>query len=220
MSYVKDGFPVSKLHNVEYGGTLFSQLPEDVQTQVLNYEVSVDLLINLPDAEILDIFGRLNSYAQVLNEQEKINGTHFSAFKTLADKIGYKYNEYWIRQNILVERSILRMQEISLVADILISMLVGIKSKKQVKKYYDIHEKTLDIDLSYLENKFDDVIIMIGKLFPEGVKNTEFKRIHLFYSLFVTVAHCLSNIKHLNAPHVPLIDVASIERARNGLDRV
>jgi hypothetical protein len=27
--------------------------------------------INLPDAEILDIFARLNSYAVVLNEQEK-----------------------------------------------------------------------------------------------------------------------------------------------------
>jgi hypothetical protein len=58
-------------------------LPEDVQTQFLAYEVSVDLLVNLPDKEILDIFGRLNSYAVVLNDQEKINATHFSAFKLL-----------------------------------------------------------------------------------------------------------------------------------------
>ena len=60
-----------------------------MQAQVLTYEISVDLLINLPDADVLDIFSRLNSYAIVLNEQEKINvANHFSAFKLLADQIG------------------------------------------------------------------------------------------------------------------------------------
>lgn len=44
-----------------------------MQAQVLSYEVPVDLLINLPDAEVLDIFGRLNFYAVVLNEHERIN---------------------------------------------------------------------------------------------------------------------------------------------------
>ena len=86
-------------------------------------------MINLPDADILDIFGRLNSYAVVLNEQERINATHFSAFKFLADKIGYKYNEYWTGQKILSPRHVLRMQEISLVADLLIATLEGIKAK-------------------------------------------------------------------------------------------
>ncbi len=98
LSYIKDGFKVSKIQNPEYGGFLFSQLPEHVQAQVLSFEIAADLLINLPDAEILDIFGRLNSYAVVLNEQEKINAIHFSAFKVLADKIAYKYNEYWTTQ--------------------------------------------------------------------------------------------------------------------------
>jgi uncharacterized protein with ParB-like and HNH nuclease domain len=63
LSYIKDGFAVSKSQNADYGGFRFSQLPEDIQAQVLAYEVSVDLLINLPDADVLDIFSRLNSYA-------------------------------------------------------------------------------------------------------------------------------------------------------------
>src|SRR5258706_6681314 len=49
LSYVKDGFVVSRRQNPAHGGVLFSQLPEDIQAQVLAYEVSVDLLINLPD---------------------------------------------------------------------------------------------------------------------------------------------------------------------------
>ena len=60
LSFIKDGFEVSKRQNKACGGCRFSQLPEDIQSQVLSYELSVDLLINLPDSEVLDIFGRLN----------------------------------------------------------------------------------------------------------------------------------------------------------------
>lgn len=189
LSYIKDGFVVSKKHNKDYGGVLFSQLPEDVQSQLLGYEVSVDLLINLPDCEILDIFSRLNSYAVLLNEQEKINADHFGPFKTLADKIGHKYYDYWTKQGVLTSRQIMRMLEVNLVADVLIAMLEGIKSKKQVKKFYDQYEGQFDFSPEALEAKFDQVIGAISELYPEGLSDTEFKRPHLFYSLFTAVAH-------------------------------
>ena len=129
LSFIKDGFAINRRQNRDHGGRRFSQLPEEIQAQVLSYEMSVDLLINLPDAEILDIFSRLNSYAVILNEQEKINATHFGEFKILADEIGRKYTEYWKEQSILTARQILRMQEVNLVADVLIAMREGIKSK-------------------------------------------------------------------------------------------
>lgn len=220
LSFIKDGFKVSKLQNPEYGGKLFSQLPEDVQAQVLSYEVAADLLINLPDSEILDIFGRLNSYAVVLNEQEKINATHFSAFKVLADKIGYRYNEYWTKQKILTPRNILRMQEINLVADLLIAMIEGVKPKKQIRRYYARYEKSFDHDTTNLEDRFTGVMDTISLLFPEGLAGTEFARIHLFYSLFVSVAHCRYGISGLGPQVTTLNSPAAIEHARNGLDRV
>ena len=62
LSYLKDGFQISKRHNETYGGLYFSQLnqvDDTIQANILNYEISVDLLTNLPDSEILDIFSRL-----------------------------------------------------------------------------------------------------------------------------------------------------------------
>jgi len=220
LSYINDGFKVSRLHNPDFGGLFFSQLPPDVQTQILSYEVSVDLLVNLPDKEILDIFGRLNSYAVVLNEQERINATHFSAFKILADNLGFKYNEYWLKQKILATAQILRMQEINLVADVLISMIEGIKSKKQIKLFYRRYEQSFEHDVSVLEKKFDDTIGGISRLYPEGLGATEFARNHLFYSLFTAVAHCLSGLPGLDSARIDLGDQGSVERARNGLDRI
>lgn len=220
LSFIKDGFVVSKRQNSEHGGLNFSQFPEDVQAQILSYEVAVDLLINLPDSEVLDIFGRLNSYAIVLNEQERLNASHFGSFKILADDIGRKYYEYWTKQGVLTSRNILRMQEVNLVADLLIAMREGIKSKKQIKKYYDLFEEKFDDDVDATEKRFDSIIAVMGTIYPEGLATAEFSRIHLFYSLFTTVAHCLYGLPGMIAKRVSLEAVSSIEVARNGLDRV
>jgi hypothetical protein len=218
LSFIKDGFVVSKKQNPNHGGLLFSQLPEEVQAQILAYEVSVDLLINLPDSEILDIFSRLNSYAVILNEQEKINADHFGPFKVLADKIGHKYYDYWTKQEILTSKQVMRMLEVNLVADLLIGLLEGIKSKKQVKKFYDVYETNFDQDTEQLETNFDRVVGAIAKIYPEGLSDTEFRRPHLFYSLFTAVAH-----RELGIPGLPATPVggnSTPEVARNKLDRV
>lgn len=218
LSFIKDGFVVNKKQNAACGGLLFSQLPEDVQGQILSYEISVDLLINLPDSEILDIFSRLNSYAVVLNEQEKINANHFGPFKVLADRIGHKYYDYWTKQGILTSKQIMRMLEVSLVADLLIAMLEGIKAKKQVKKFYDLFEMNFDHDPDVLEARFDHVIAAIFGIYPEGLSDTEFHRPHLFYSLFTAVAHRELGIPGL--PPSPQQGYSTPETARNSLERV
>lgn len=199
LSFIKDGFVVSKRQNADFGGKRFSQLPEEVQAQLLAYEVSVDLLINLPDSEVLDIFSRLNSYAVVLNEQEKINADHFGPFKAIADKIGHKYFEYWTAQNILTSKQVMRMLEVNLVADLLIALLEGIKSKKQIKKFYDSYETKFEHDVDEIEAKFDRVIAEIVAMYPEGLSDTEFRRPHLFYSFFTAVAHRLFGVPGLSA---------------------
>lgn len=219
LSYLKDGFVVSKRHHPEYGGLRFSQLPEDIQGQVLAYEVSVDLLINLPDPEVLDIFSRLNSYAVILNDQEKINADHFGPFKTLADKIGHKYDEYWTKQGILTTKNVMRMLEVNLVADLLIAMLEGIKSKKQIRKYYDLYENKFDPDVQVLENKFDAVISKISAIYPEGLSDTEFRRPHLFYSLVTAVNQRMHGTPDAPADADTFVD-AALETARNRLDRI
>lgn len=218
LSYIKDGFFVSKRQNLAHGGLLFSQLPEDIQAQVLAYEISVDLLINLPDSEVLDIFSRLNSYAVVLNEQEKINANHFGPFKVLADKIGHKYNSYWIDQGILSAKQIVRMQEVNLTADLLIAMLEGIKSKKQVKKYYDVFEENFDHNVETLEQHFDEIIAFIAAVYPEGLSDTQFSRPHLFYTLFTGMGHLLHGIPGLQLPGRAKRMVP--EAIRDGLERV
>ncbi|MBE8712441.1 DUF262 domain-containing protein [Sphingobacterium hungaricum] len=198
LSYLNDGFAISKNHNEEFGGYYFSQLSSidlTIQSQILNYELSVDLLVNLPDREILDIFSRLNSYAVILNEQEKIHASHFSQFKIVVDKLSHKYNEFWTENKLLTNQKILRMEDTTLVADLVISILDGIQSKKQIKSYYNKYEKDFPFMMKDIESKFDQTILLIQSIFNEGLKNTEFRRIHLFYTLFTSFYHFQFGLK-------------------------
>lgn len=202
LSFLNDGFQISKKQNKEFGGLYFSQLDDQARQNILTYEVSADLLVNMGDSEVLDVFGRLNSYAITLNEQEKINANHFGPFKTLADSIGHQYFDFWVHNRILTESQIMRMAEVSLVADILIAMIEGIKSKKQIKAYYDLYEQQFDYDPDDLERKFRTTLEDIDKTFEGTLKKTEFRRIHIFYSLFTALYHLRWGLKSIDTPKI------------------
>jgi len=219
LSFINDGFFISKKHNEKFGGYYFSQLNNidpDIQSTILNYEISVDLLVNLPDREILDIFSRLNSYAVLLNEQEKINANHFSAFKILVDNLSHKHNDFWLENKLLTHQNILRMGDITLVSDIVIAMCEGIQSKKQIKSYYSKYEKSFEFNSENLEKEFDEVIALIKLVFDEGIKNTPFKRIHLFYTLFTSFYHTKYGLKNFIRERQP-IELNRFERVKNSL---
>lgn len=60
LSYLEDGFCISKRHNEKYGGLYYSQLgsvDDEIQKNILSYEIAADHLINLPDSEILIFLG-------------------------------------------------------------------------------------------------------------------------------------------------------------------
>jgi len=222
LSYLKDGFQISKRHNPTYGGLFFSQLnqvDDEVQTNILNYEISVDLLTNLPDAEILDIFGRLNSYAVVLNDQEKINADHFGPFKTLADQLGHQYQDFWATNKILTDAQIIRMGDTTLAADLLIAMIEGIQSKKQIRKYYDQYENQFGDDPSILGNNFKATLQVISDIFGSSLKTSEFRRIQVFYSLFTTIYHFQFGLKNMDIDR-RMLKVSDYARISSVLEKI
>lgn len=217
LSYVRDGFVIRKSHNSEFGGLYFSQLPPASQIAILNYELSTDLLVNLTDAQVLDIFSRLNSHAVILNEQEKINASHFSDFKKLADSLAHENFEYWTRNRILRDAQVLRMQDVALTADLLIAMCDGIQSKKQIRAYYSEFERDFPHDAEVLRDQFRGTLATIAAMYPEGLATSEFRRIHLYYSLFLSVFHMQFGLR--GAPPVPSAPI-NPQQARIRLDHV
>lgn len=188
LSFVRDGFKISKVHNEEYGGKTYSELPEEVQADFLKYELSVDLLLDLTDRDILDIFARLNTYSVSLNKQELFNAKYFGYFKQLVYKLSGNYYTFWVDNNIFTDRKIMRMAEAELVTDLLVTIIDGIQSKKSVERYYQKYDEEFENRME-IEANFNSIMNLIGNLFKGNLSNSNWRTVPNFYALFVVLYH-------------------------------
>jgi len=186
LDYIKDGFSVSKVHNKDYGRLLFSQLPISVQTEFLKYEIAADLLINLPDSEILEIFARLNTYTAVLKPQEKLNAKYFGDFKQTTYELGFKFVDFYTENQILTYAQVSRMEEAQLTSELLIAILEGIQSRKVIETFYKKYDKKVP-KKDQIISRFSNIIDIIGSIYHTSLANSNFSRIQMFYSLFLVL---------------------------------
>lgn len=220
LAFVSDGFVIRKTHNSEHGGKYFSQLPDEIRVQILSYEISTDLLINVSDEEVLDIFARLNSHAVVLNQQEKLNAAHFGPYKRLADDLAHSYFKYWTENAIITDAKVMRMEDVALTADLLIAMCDGIQSKKAIASYYRRYEEDFPFDVETLKQQFDTTMVYMTQIFPEGFRESEFRRVHLHYTLFTAVFHLAYGLPEGDGESAGKIATVSPQKIRARWDHV
>ena len=65
----------------EFDRLTFEEASEEQQVALLGYRLAVDQLTNATDADVLEIFGRLNSYNLVLTPAEKRHAKYQGDFK-------------------------------------------------------------------------------------------------------------------------------------------
>ncbi|MFI5294629.1 MAG: DUF262 domain-containing protein [Thermodesulfovibrionales bacterium] len=205
LEYINGDFAISRAHNVAAAGKRFGGLAPDLQKDFLKYELGVDLLFNLSYEDILDIFTRINSYTVTLNKQELLNAKYLGYFKQAAYHLGLKYVNYFLRAGILTKAKVTRMAEAELSGDLLMAIVGGVQSNKSIEQFYKKYEDD-EADLQQAVEKFDHTMTHIGELYPpEELLNTNWSRIHLFYTLFVSVTHCLYGLGGLDKKlRVPL----------------
>ncbi|MBR3786603.1 MAG: DUF262 domain-containing protein [Firmicutes bacterium] len=199
LSFVKDGFKISKVHNEEFGGMLYSELPEEVQGEFLKYEVAVDLLLDVQDRDILDVFARLNTYSVSLNKQELFNAKYFGYFKQLVYKLSGDFYTFWTENRIFTDTKIMRMSEAELMTDLIIAALEGIQSKKSADKFYSKYDEVFE-NRKEIEANIKATMDLIGNLFGATLKTSNFRTVPNFYGLFVALYHMNFGIPNMELP--------------------
>lgn len=220
LGFFRGDFKVSRVHNKEFGGKTYDELPPNVQNEFLKYELGVDLLFDLPYEDILDIFARLNSYTVKLTPQEIINARYVGYFKQIVFEYGLKYVKYFINGGVLTRSSVTRMAEAELSADLFISLIDTVKTNKGIESYYQRFEEE-EGDLANASIKFDNIMSYLGGIYPpEDLQNTNWSRPPLFYTLFTSIAHCLYGLKGLEQDLRTSINEKSIGKLRVILDEI
>jgi uncharacterized protein with ParB-like and HNH nuclease domain len=136
LEFIGGGFTVLRAHNAEYHGKYYDQLDDETKTTILQYEVGVDLLFNVSFADMLDIFARINTYSVTLNAQEKLYAKYLGSFKTTAYELGHAYAGYLIKGGVLTDKQVSRMAEAQLASDMLVAVVGGVQTVKNIERYY------------------------------------------------------------------------------------
>jgi len=203
LDYIRDEFAVSKIHNSTYGGRKFSELPDQVKGEFLEYDLSVVFLVGADDSDVLEVFSRINSNTIVLNQQEKLNAEFSGKFKQTVFKLGTDHLEFWRRCKILTDRSIVRMKEAELSADLVIAMIDGIQDRKKRKSYYKKYDDDFPQQRQVVHG-FKKCIDTIAEIFGDALSQSAFHKSTLFYSLFCALYDIMYGLPSSEIPNVEI----------------
>ena len=187
LDFIDGKFTVLSAHNSSIARKKYDALPESIQRAILSFPLSVNILSTNDDAEVLDIFARINSYSIVLNPQEKLNAKYTGAFREAMNSLARKHLAYWSSHKILSNQQIARMGDVELTADLVATMMTELHGgRKHIEPCYREYDNEFPQE-QVIAEQFDHTLILIERLIGVAVEETEFRRNHLFYSLFTAV---------------------------------
>lgn len=220
LEFVEGTFAVSKAHNKAYAGRRFDGLPDEVAKEFLKYEIGVDLIYDLPYKDLLDIFARLNTYTVKLNPQELLNAQYVGYFKQLSYDLGYAYVEYLVASGVMTDAQVTRMAEATLTSDLLIALVDEVQTNKTIESFYQKYDDEFD-NIDQIESRFHAIMTTIGAIYtPEELRETNWSRIQLFYTLFTAIAHLQFGVGGLDPVDRIVISEPVITRLRFALDTI
>lgn len=178
----------------EFRGNRFVDFDEDVQQAFLSYRIGVVQLFNASNADVLDVFKRLNSFSYTLNPQELRHGKYQGEFREVVRQASSNWSSgLWDRYNVVTLRARVRMGDDELMAQMFGVILEGVIDGGQpsIERLYrnydrDIPKRTV--------GAVDTVITYITENYTEVLDTTGLVRGPHFLMLFAAVAHALMGI--------------------------
>lgn len=187
LDFINGEFTVLPSHNSDIAKQKYDALPEHVQGAILSYPLSVNVLNINSDADVLDVFARLNSYSLPLNAAEKLNAKYTGAFRNAMNLMARKHLAYWSKHKILGNQQIARMGDVELTADLVVTMMTKLQSgRTHIEPFYKKYDDEFPQE-RVVASQFDHTLSIIEELAGVKIEETELRRVTLFYSLFTAV---------------------------------
>ena len=212
LDFIDGKFTVLPSHNPHIARRKYETLPESVQRTILSFPLSVNIITASSDAEILEIFSRINSYSITLNPTEKLNAEYTGAFKEAMHRLARKHLAYWSNHLILTSMRIARMEDVDLTSDLVVTMMTKLSSGKgHIAPFYKKYDDDFPQE-AVMAYQFDQVLSLVEKTVGEDIEKTNFRRLPLFYSLFTAIYDTIFGFGSLsNTPEKTLNEEGSVE---------
>lgn len=181
-----DRFTILRAHNPELAGQRFLDLPEEASSALLDYEFSVHVMSeDTSDAEVLEVFARLNATGTKLESQELRNAAYYGEFKTSMYSLALQQLNRWRSWKLYNEGDIARMREVEGTSDLVLLIMGGIQARSSqildsaYLKFDDAFPDRVEV-----ERRFQDVMDAIDDTLGARLADSIYSRTAVFYSLF------------------------------------
>lgn len=183
----RDKFTIWKEHNEEFQGKSYSELPDEIQSRIWDYQFSVSVFpSDTADSEVTQIFARMNASGYKLNAQELRNAEYFGAFKTLAYRLSAEQLPQWREWRVFSADGIARMNDVELTSELMIVILQGIteKTADNISEFYERYDPDFPSGRE-VAKRFRTVMETITESLSDHMRL--FRKKTMFYALFAAI---------------------------------
>lgn len=186
-AFIKDEFVLSEDHG--HGGQRFSDLEDETKRAFLQYVVAVDVIRDASQAEIVEMFRRMNAYTLPLNDAEKRHAGFQGPFKWTMLSLAGELGEFFSQFGVFTNRQMVRMADQELLAEVYMFRKEGNFSSSPIltRRYYKDGEDTFP-DGDEFRQQTQEAAQFISERFPR-LRRTFMMKPYAFYSLFCALLY-------------------------------
>lgn len=172
---------VSLPQESDWEGISFRELSPEDKRVFWDYKIVVRMLRNTNDAEIRDLFQKLNTNNVVLNNQELRNAKYTGRFKQVCERLAD--DPFFQHIGLFTPREVRRMEDIEFVSELLVLVVDDIQNKKDhLEEFYANFNEEFPNENHY-ELEFRTSLNLLQQVTGED-NQTLIKTKSNFYSLF------------------------------------
>lgn len=190
LSFLEGDFDLT-LDDSKWHGLAFDDLAAEDKKKIYEYSFVVRVLPEVPDAQLRDIFLRINRYTMTLNPQELRHATYWGPFIKLMEELSNL--DFWSYSGLFSSNDKRRMLDVEFISELAVAFLNGAQNKKKnLEEYYQIYEKEFEQE-EKLRTAFTKIITEIEAILP-NIRETRWRKKSDFYTLFLYMARFLDRI--------------------------
>lgn len=204
----------------KFSGQTFDDLDDEYKDAFLTYAVSVDVIRNARESEILQMFRRMNAYTLPLNEAEKRHSSFQGRFKWFVNSTADDTESFFLEYGVFKPREIVRMADAEFISECILALERGIvsTSAKDLSRLYSKYDETFEEAQRY-NRMITSAVQYIYEHF-EVLRKTKMMKNYAVQTLIIALMHCRYGIEAVrNEWNVQPIDTfcTNPERAANEL---
>ncbi len=207
LEFIGNKFSLDPPYEGPHAGKHFKDLDEKIQNQILSYNLDFNEFQNYTDAEIRNIYHRVNKYTTALSKQELRRADFPGDFLDLAEKLSII--EYFDDAKLFTLASRRRLGDVEYISELLAILIDGIQDKKEsLDNFYIKFESWKSKAKEQCENRFLEIIKNIQVIFDEKtfpIKQTRFRQKSDFYSLFAAINELHIENKNINKKSIDML---------------